>query len=74
VCTSTETIIRAIKSRRIRYARHVARIGDIIKAERRYVGRHRRRLEDNIKMDLRETVWENVILFILLRRNSNVTL
>jgi hypothetical protein len=37
-------------------------MGDILKAETRYLGRHRRRLEDNIKMDLTETVWENVDL------------
>ena len=52
-----------IKSRRLRWAGHVARMGEgrgvyrvlVGKAEgRRPLGRHRRRLEDNIKMDLQE--------------------
>jgi hypothetical protein len=56
-------IIRAIKSRRLRWARHVARMGErrgayrvlVAKPEgRRPLGRPRRRWEDNIKMDLRE--------------------
>ena len=51
------------KSERMRWARHVACIGDsrgayrvlVRKPEgRRQLGRHRRRWEDNIKMDLRE--------------------
>jgi hypothetical protein len=40
--------------------KHVARIGDIIKVRRRYLGSHRRKLADNIKIDLREIVWGNV--------------
>jgi hypothetical protein len=56
-------IIRVIKSRRLRWAGHVARIGVkrgayralVRKPEgRRPLGRPRRRWEDNIKMDLRE--------------------
>jgi hypothetical protein len=56
-------IIRVIKSRRLRRAGHVARMGErrgaygvlVGKPEgRRSLGRPRRRWEDNIKMDLRE--------------------
>jgi hypothetical protein len=56
-------IIRVIKSRRLRWAGHVARMGEwrgayralVGKPEgRRPLGRPRRRWEDNIKMDLRE--------------------
>jgi hypothetical protein len=51
-----------IKGRRMRWAGHVAHIGEMRGAYilvgrpegRRPLGRHRRRWEDNIKMDLRE--------------------
>jgi hypothetical protein len=55
-----------IKSRRLRWAGHVARMGASRDAYRalvgkpegtRPLGRHRRRWEDNIKMDLREVGW-----------------
>jgi hypothetical protein len=55
-----------IKSRRIRWEGHVARMGENRNAYRilmgkpegkRPLGRPRRRWEDNIKMDLRETGW-----------------
>jgi hypothetical protein len=58
--------IRVIKSRRLRWAGHVARVGErrgaykalVGKPEgRRRLGRPRRRWEDNIKMDLREVGW-----------------
>jgi hypothetical protein len=57
------SIIRIIKSRRMRWAGHVARMREKRNAYRilvgnpegkRPLGRHRRRCEDNIKMDLRE--------------------
>jgi hypothetical protein len=60
---SSPSIIRVIKSRRLRWARHVARMGErrgayrtlVGKPEgRRPLGRPRRRWEDNNKMDLRE--------------------
>jgi hypothetical protein len=60
---SSPNIIRMIKSRRLRWAGHVARMGErrgayralVGKREgRRPLGRPRRRWEDNIKMDLRE--------------------
>ncbi|KAJ4428630.1 hypothetical protein ANN_24675 [Periplaneta americana] len=60
---SSSDIIRNIKSRRLRWAGHVARMGESRNAYRmlvgrpegiRPLGRPRRRWEDNIKMDLRE--------------------
>jgi hypothetical protein len=60
---SSPNIGRTIKSRRMRWAGHVARIGDrrgvyrvlVGKPEgKRPLGRPRCRWEDNIKMDLRE--------------------
>ena len=60
---SSRNIVRVIKSRRMKRAGHVARMGEGIgvyrvlvwKPERmRPLGRPRRRWEDNIKMDLRE--------------------
>jgi hypothetical protein len=63
---SSPNIIRVIKSRRMRWARHVARMGEKTGAYRilvgrpegrRPLGRPRRRWEDNIKMDLQEVEW-----------------
>jgi hypothetical protein len=60
---SSPNIIRVIKSRRLRWAGHVARMEERRGAYRASVGkpegrrpleRPRRRWEDNIKMDLRE--------------------
>jgi hypothetical protein len=60
---SSPNIIRMIKSRMMRWAGHVARMGDMTDACRILVGepegkkprgRPRRRWEDNIKTDLRE--------------------
>jgi hypothetical protein len=60
---SSPYIIRVMKSRRLRWAGHVARMGErrgeyralVGKPEgRRQLGRPRRRWEGNIKMDLRE--------------------
>jgi hypothetical protein len=60
---SSPNIIRMIKSRRMRRAGHVARMGETRNAYRilvekpegkRPLGRPRRRWVDNIKMDLRE--------------------
>jgi len=61
---SSPNIVSVIKSRRMRWAGHVACIGEGSGAYRVFVGwpegkrlleRHRRRWEDNIKMDLRKT-------------------
>jgi hypothetical protein len=60
---SSPNIVRMIKSRRMRWAGHVARMGEGRGVYRVLVGRpegkrplerSRRRWEDNIKMDLRE--------------------
>jgi hypothetical protein len=60
---SSPNIVRVIKSRRIRWAGHVARMGEgrgvyrvlVRRSEdKRPLGSSRRRLEDNMNMDLRE--------------------
>jgi hypothetical protein len=60
---SSPNIVRVTKSRRMRWAGHVARIGEgrgvyrvlVWRPEgKRPLGRPRRRWEDNIKLDLRE--------------------
>jgi hypothetical protein len=60
---SSPNVVRVIKSRRMRWAGHVARMGEgrgvyrvlVGRPERkRPLGRPRRRWEDNIKMDLKE--------------------
>jgi hypothetical protein len=60
---SSPNIIRMIKSRRMRWAGHVARMGETRNAyrifvgkpeEKRPLGKPRRRWVDNIKKDLRE--------------------
>jgi hypothetical protein len=51
---SSPSIIRMIKSRRLRWAGHVARMGEKSNAFRVFVGkREGKRPLDNIKMDLR---------------------
>jgi hypothetical protein len=64
---TSPNIVRVIKSRRMRWAGHVARMGEgrcvsrvlIGRSEgKRPLGRPRRRWEDNIKMDVRE-IWIN---------------
>jgi hypothetical protein len=66
---SSPSIIRIIKSRRMRWAGHVARIGEKRNAYRllvgkpegkRPLGRPRRRWVDNIRMDLGEVGWSDV--------------
>jgi hypothetical protein len=66
---SSPNTIRVIKSRRLRWAKHVARMGErrgayralVGKPEgRRRLGRPRRRWEDNIKMHLRQVGWEGI--------------
>jgi hypothetical protein len=63
---SSLNIIQVIKSRRLRWAGHVAHMGERRDAYRvlvgkpvgrRPFGRPTRRWEDNIKMDLREVGW-----------------
>jgi len=61
ICTAQTNNVRVIKSRRMRWAGHVARVGERRGIHRVLVGepegkrplvRPRRRWEDNIKMDL----------------------
>jgi hypothetical protein len=63
---SSPGIVRVIKARRMRWAGHVARMGEVRGAYnilvgkpegRRPLGRPRRRWKDNIKLDLGERVW-----------------
>jgi hypothetical protein len=63
---SSPNIIRQIKSRRMRWAGHVARMGEgrnvyrvlMGKPERRRpLGRPRRRWEDGIRLDVRKISW-----------------
>ncbi|KAJ4439038.1 hypothetical protein ANN_14994 [Periplaneta americana] len=65
---SSPDIIRNIKSRRLRWAGHVAHMGEFRNAYRvlvgrpegkRPLGRARRRWENNIKMDLREVEYDD---------------
>ncbi|KAJ4450662.1 hypothetical protein ANN_02091 [Periplaneta americana] len=61
---SSPDIIRNIKSRRLRWAGHVARMGESRNAYReargeKTLGRPRHRWEDNIKMDLREVGYDD---------------
>src|SRR5215471_10568443 len=60
---SSPSIVQVVKSRRMRWARHVARMGEERGVHRvlvgkpggkRPLGRPRRRWEDNIKLDLQE--------------------
>jgi hypothetical protein len=66
---SSPSIIRIIKSRRMRWVGHVARMGEkrnacrllVEKPEgKRPLGRPRRRWVDNIRMDLGEVGWGDV--------------
>jgi len=62
-------IIRMINSKRMRWARHVARMGEVRNTYRilvrkpegnRSLWKFRRKGEDNIRMDLMEIGWEGV--------------
>jgi hypothetical protein len=76
---SSPSIIRIIKSRRMRWAGHIARMVDKRNAyrllvgkaeEKRPLGRPRRRWVDNIRMDLGEVGWGDVD-WIGLTRDRN---
>jgi hypothetical protein len=66
---SSPNIITQIKSRRMRWTGHMAPMGEEIKVYKILVGKHkgrrplgrpRRRWEDEIRMDLKETGWRGV--------------
>jgi hypothetical protein len=76
---SSPSIIRIIKSRRMRWEGHVARMGEKRNAYRllvgkrekkRPLGRPRRRWVDNIRMDLGEVGW-GVVDWIGLAQDRN---
>ncbi|KAJ4448760.1 hypothetical protein ANN_00151 [Periplaneta americana] len=78
---SSPDIIRDIKSRRLRWAGHVARMDESRDAYRvlvgrpagkRSLGRPRRRWEDNIKMDLREVGYDGEVTLIMSRDQNIV--
>jgi hypothetical protein len=67
--TAPLNVIRVIKSRRVRWTGHVARMGEVRNAcsilvgkpeGKRPLGRLRRRWKDNIRTDLVEIWWEGV--------------
>jgi hypothetical protein len=63
---SSQSIIRIMKARRMRWAGNVARMGEkrllVGKPEgRRPLGRPRRRWVDNIRMDLVEVGWGDMV-------------
>jgi hypothetical protein len=60
-------IIRVIKSRRMKWVVHVARMGDmkndiwVVKREgKRQLGKPSHRCEDNIRMDVKKIEWESM--------------
>jgi hypothetical protein len=76
---SSPSIIRIIKSRRMRWAGHVVRMGEKRNAYRllvgkpkgkRPLGRPKRRWVDNIRMDLGEVGWGDVD-WICLAKDRN---
>jgi hypothetical protein len=80
---SSPSIIRIIKARKMRWAGHVARIGDKMNAyrslvgkpeARRPLGRPRRRWLDHIRMDLVEVGWGDVDWIGLALVNSALNL
>jgi hypothetical protein len=71
---SSQSIIRMIKSRKMRWAGHVTRMGEKINAYRilvgkpegkRPLGRPRRRWAGNITMDIRDIGWDGIDLIDL---------
>jgi hypothetical protein len=78
---SSPTIIRVIKSRRLRWAGHVARMGDKSGAFRVIVGRHEAKRplgrtrctwEDNIKMYLQEIGWGVEWIWLSIRTSGGL--
>jgi len=57
LCTSQD-IIMVIKWRRLRWAGHIALMGEMRNVYRILVGKPRHRWEDNIRIDLREIGWK----------------
>jgi hypothetical protein len=57
---ASTNIIGVFKSKKMVWAGHVARMGEIRNAYKILRGRPRRVWEDNIRMDFREIGWEGV--------------
>jgi hypothetical protein len=79
---SSPSIIRMIKSRRMRWPGHVARMGEKRNAYRisvgnpegeKPLGRPGRRWVDNIKMDLREIGWDSMEQSMYIKSVRNAT-
>ena len=77
---SSLNIIEVTKSKRMRWAGHVARVKKrrgsyrvLVRKStgRRSLGRYRRRRKGNIKMDLREAEWEGMGWIDLARDKNN---
>jgi hypothetical protein len=77
---SSPDIIRQVKSRRMRWAGHVARMGEernvykvlVGKPEgKRPLGRPRRRWEDGIRMDLTKGDWLGIVDWIRLSQDRD---
>jgi hypothetical protein len=77
---SSPSITKIIKSRRMKWARHVARIGEKRNAhrllvgkpqEKRLLGRPKRRRLDNFKMDIKMGMGSGGVEWIGLARNRN---
>jgi hypothetical protein len=64
---TSPNIIRMIKSRRMRLAWDVARVGETRNAYKFSIGRPSPRWQSNFTMDLREIEWEGVDWIIWLR-------
>jgi hypothetical protein len=78
---STPSIVLVMKSRRIRWARHVVRMVArtyvyrvlVGKPEgKRPLGRRRRRWEDNIKMDLQEVGFEDMVWIDMAQKRDRL--
>jgi hypothetical protein len=78
---SSPSIIRIMKSKRMRWAGHVARMGEKRNAyrllvekpeEKRPPGKPRRRWVDNIRMDLGEVGWGDVVWIGLAKLQEQV--
>ena len=76
---SSPNIVRVIKSRRMRWAGNLARMGEVRDVYRvlvgrperkRPFGRPRRRWEDNIKIDLEGVKWEMNCIALAQDRDS----
>jgi hypothetical protein len=72
--------VRVIKSMKMTWAGHVARMGGVTdaynifigKQSKRPLGRHRRKREDNVGLDLRELGWREAVGWMYLAQDRAV--